>query len=159
MHENPLWLPSSCPPGQPPLGHIASLGRYRIVTRVPLGCIFRILSSSASSRPICHKYGEPNQKVKVLLGFSALLICGAFSIDCLKLQALWVFEMPSPNIQYFSDKFRGEPGQKFGGTLRTFCWSKMVIMCCASASNCHTARNHSSKWAARLEPRVWEIIS
>ena len=46
-------LPSSCPPGQPPLGHIASLGTYRIVTRVPLGRIFRILSSSASSRPIC----------------------------------------------------------------------------------------------------------
>ena len=48
-------LPSSCPPGQPPLGHIASLGTYRIVTRVPLGRIFRILSSSASSRPICLK--------------------------------------------------------------------------------------------------------
>ena len=46
-------LPSSCPPGQPPLGHIASLGTYRIVTRVPLGRIFRILSSSVSSRPIC----------------------------------------------------------------------------------------------------------
>ena len=46
-------LPSSCPPGQPPLGHIGSLGTYRIVTRVPLGRIFRILSSSASSRPIC----------------------------------------------------------------------------------------------------------
>ena len=46
-------LPSSCPPGQPPLGHLASLGTYRIVTRVPLGRIFRIVSSSASSRPIC----------------------------------------------------------------------------------------------------------
>ena len=46
-------LPSSCPPGQPPLGRIASLGTYRILNRVPLGRIFRISSSSASSRPIC----------------------------------------------------------------------------------------------------------
>ena len=57
-------LPSSCPPGQPPLGHIASLGTYRIVTRVPLGRIFRILSSSASSRPICLRKVSLNKACK-----------------------------------------------------------------------------------------------
>ena len=71
-------LPSSCPPGQPPLGHIASLGTYRIVTRVPLGRIFRILSSSASSRPICHNIyfkGILHQKIlfQILLRHIGLL--------------------------------------------------------------------------------------
>ena len=44
-------LPSSCPPGQPPLGHIGSLGTYRIVTRVPAG---RILSTGRAlwARPV-----------------------------------------------------------------------------------------------------------
>ena len=59
-------LPSSCPPGQPPLGHIGSLGTYRIVTRVPLGRIFRILSSSASSRPICHNMYLCGMRILVL---------------------------------------------------------------------------------------------
>ena len=34
-----LYVPREaiCPPGQPPEGHIASLGTYRIVNRVPAG--------------------------------------------------------------------------------------------------------------------------
>ena len=44
---------SICPPGQPPEGHIASLGTYRIVTRVPAG---RILSTGrALGRDLCDK--------------------------------------------------------------------------------------------------------
>ena len=43
--------PESCPPGQPPEGHIGSLGTYRIVTRVPAG---RILSTGRAlwARPV-----------------------------------------------------------------------------------------------------------
>lgn len=45
--------PESCPPGQPPEGHIASLGTYRIVNRVPAG---RILSTGrALGRDLCDK--------------------------------------------------------------------------------------------------------
>ena len=43
--------PESCPPGQPPEGHIGSLGTYRIMTRVPAG---RILSTGRAlwARPV-----------------------------------------------------------------------------------------------------------
>ena len=46
-------LPSSCPPGQPPLGHIGSLGTYRILNRVPAGRIFS--TGRALGRDLCDK--------------------------------------------------------------------------------------------------------
>ena len=66
------------------------------------------------------------------------------------MQYFFFFRIWHPRVQC-----QGQPGQKFGGTLRISSWLTMIIMCCASsASNCPKTRKHSSKWAARLELRV-----
>ena len=57
-----------------PKGHIASLGTYRIVNRVPLGRIFRILSSSASSRPICLNIESESVKHAPMIRFRSMAI-------------------------------------------------------------------------------------
>ena len=64
------------------------------------------------------------------------------------------------SLEYDIQGFKAKGSQV--KSLRISSWLTMIIMCCAiafSASNCPKTRKHSSKWAARLELRVWEIIS
>ena len=83
-------LPSSCPPGQPPLGRIASLGTYRILNRVPLGRIFS--TGRALGRDLCDKdfvlvrLQQANMSYMPLSRFTGSAECcstGSVSILCI----------------------------------------------------------------------------
>ena len=98
-------LPSSFPPGQPPWGHIASLGTSRILNWVPLCRIFGILSSStpAGQYVLIHTLAMDGvyvswQKLDYFTLTNRLRKLTCLRITCIK---LWAIFKRSHNLPYF----------------------------------------------------------